>query len=408
MVDIVPVGEGIHYTEQIAAMPVGTVIAVATRPSQTYTKIADGEWAQYGREHRTHRDGDFSPGGYNVVVSYPAGTDVTPAVHTALRYRWKFRQHVLQAQAAHSVSESRVVRALQQLQADEDAFTLGPGLVVGCVHDLNRLPNGTVARYGDPVHYRMFGLFVMRRGIWRPALGERTVPGLPVTIERYQDSTTPPDWWTAVATDGDTAEIAAFKALAWKVGWATKQDAGWCSTYESVMRSFGITESDSRVRPSATDGSRVGMTVGPHTAGLLPVGTVLCWRARMAPRTRVAWFIRTDLSSNQARTRRVFTHRDDGVEMGHYADSMRVEYVPSPDAEMDLDVDLVTVWEDIPPGTVIHSGGGWFVMARDHRVSALATPVHRGALPFHGTYGRDAFTADRITGMRVVSFPRGI
>ena len=398
------VGDFITSTDQVRAMPIGSVIRVHLTPDRTYTKINYDEWSQGNTGIITHHDGDFSLRSYNVVASYPAVPVALPLADTELRYRWKFRQHVLRAQADHGVSDRAVNGALDRLGAGRDAFTLGAGLLINDRRDVDALPRGSVFVVGRPETLRGFGVWALRTTGWTQLLGENTGLVPPGRIEQYGDDRTVPGWLTDPATPEDEARIRAFKAMVWKVGWRVKEDQGWCGTYETVLRTFGIDASAEYEAAAADGGSLLGRVMRGAEAMALPLGSVLRWQATADPVGRQGWFVRSAASSNQCGTRLLFGWRNDGINLGGFANRMTVMY-HADGSPMLLDVDMARAWDYLPAGTVVAADGDYFVMARDHRLRQHNSERLPVTIPRTGNYTQGDWERQGLRDMRVTAFP---
>src|SRR4029077_6158753 len=186
------------------------------------------------------------------------------------------------------------------------------------------------------------------------------------------------DWLDADPTDEDPLRIVAFKAKAWEIGGRARDEHGWCSTYDSVMRTVDV-DADS-ARSLVFEGMRVGDVVSADQARRLPLGSVLSYLAGATSDEhleRWAYFIRTDQRTNAAGTRRLASYAADPTNPveGHYARSMRVVHInfagsgEEGEGEKDYTGRLFDRRQmyPLPIGTVVRHGEGGRTLFTKHR-----------------------------------------
>lgn len=265
----VQVGARVPDLGLMETMPIGTVIENGSRQ---YTRNEEGYWVLNGTRYLSTQ---FRPPTMT-VVSYPEGTVIKePPVETIERYKWRFRDYALNAANNHGVSYEASRETLNELGTD---LPIGRGVRTQDQSQWRRLPEGSLVFTGQPHLPATFAVYEkISTNTWQPRLGDAPMVNL-VTVYRVgRDGTDQPEWLTRVCTDA-ASEIEAineFKAQVWRLGWRLKKVQGWCSTYEAVLREFGITQAASRV--ASSQGVRVGERVAPEVAATLPMGSVLRW-----------------------------------------------------------------------------------------------------------------------------------
>lgn len=308
-------GEAFISPEDMEACPPGTVILASGRQ---YTRQNDGSW-EWGDSRYNSRQ--FHPRSCQ-VVSYPEGTVVVARPQETLaQYKWRFRNYALTSATNHSVSYEASKAVLDRLGTQ---LPVGRGVQVSDQRAWQDLPPGSMAFTGSP---EVGSLTVWEKdagGRWRTKVGDRSMDGT-ITIYRvgYEDTDTP-EWVAAVSTDeqADAEQINEFNARVWRDGWALKRSQGWCSTYESILREFGITRACTRL--VGHNGLRVGERVDPATAATLPLGSILRWQSSAEPDT-FGLYVRASNVRNAAGTVKI--GGTEGCPERNYHSSMEVMYV---------------------------------------------------------------------------------
>lgn len=293
---------------------------------------------------------------------------------TVEQMKWRFRQYALDKANYHGVNIAEVEEAMDDMGAGPDDLPLGPGVEIKSQVDVNRLPEGTILFRGDPDNPTSFGTFVKRHGILTPVLGATDVAHLPMTIDTYQGSREPVEWLHRGVTKETPAQIRKFMETAIRVCDELRDRHDWCSTYNGIMRGFGMTRQNI-MRYGDIDGVSVGDTVSATQAAALPVGTVL---KHETPRMRV-WFMRVNDSRNRAGTRKIFGRRLEGtvgdlrnLPLPNYSGLMTVEAFPS-EHGYGLQLDWANEWNLLPVGTRLSynetetDDGGNFWMCENHQ-----------------------------------------
>lgn len=273
----VPVGDTIPDQDEMEAMPPGTVI---TTSSTEYTRRDDGYWYR-ASDNRAYRTNQFTRTRQVRVVSYPVGTRIEQRPPESLEhYKWRFRQYALACANQHGVSYHASRDVLDALGTGPRDLPMGKGLLSTDTQTWQNLPEGSMVFAGKPEMPGSFTVFEKSGSRWLAVLGSGSLPNGPVTIYRVgAENPAEPPW--LVSTDLDAAaeadKIAAFKADVWRQGWQLKRTQSWCSTYEAVLREFGITRAS--MNHTSMNGIRVGDRVSPDQAAALPYGSVFKWQS---------------------------------------------------------------------------------------------------------------------------------
>lgn len=315
------------------------------------------------------------------------------------RYKWRFRNHALRAAVINGVNLSACVEVVDNLGTD---LEVGPGVAVSNRHDMSAMPEGTVVRVGQVDDWRRLAVFRKRAGRWVWVLGGNVgqrltdESGYTVTVVSFPDNDLqPPDWLAEEPDESTRREIAEFMQQAWAAGNELKEEMDWCSTYDNVMREFGLTSAAIR-RAKAT--AQHDGVVNPGQAHELPLGTVL----RIAPLrggSKVVWYMRTDNPHNRAGTTRIFGFdANTGAEVrGNYYPRMEIVGLPSADGLGIPLVDRDLIWPHLPAGTTVNYSGSYYTICDDHQAIQGAEPRAVGMYPM------SAFS--EVTNMVIFSIP---
>lgn len=297
---------------------------------------------------------------------------------TPTRWLWKFREHCYKSAEQAGVDNATVAKVMEQVGATPEVFPLGRGVTLDSIHEVNRLPVGSIVYTGSPESGSRFGVF---RRTGRDADGWESLLGYDylnhnytVVIETLPGADGPPDWWTEPFHEEMAQALANAKAKAWRVGWKVKIAHSWCPSYEEYMKRIGLT---AEVLRSATfEGISVGDRIEPMQVATLPEGSILRWVSTRDPETRWAWYIRDDSQDNRARTRYVFGRwdgRKEGTAVKNYASVMEVVHIHTADDQYAFVPP--PGWEAIhgylPVGTMIHRTTDphtFYHLARDRRI----------------------------------------
>lgn len=218
------------------AVPIRSVVHRGDNELYAYRKDSPTAWTGTGTySSGTHHYRDL---GQSTLVHAP---EVYPAHRqTVEEYKQMFRTIVLGAQQANSVDSGPVESALEALGVGH------PELMVGIVVDvldndlMERLPQGTVLKAGDPQHFASFGVYVKQGSLWTHVLGgAQRFDGL-LTVVSIPDVIRLAPWTTTNGTDADQAAIEEFKTRAADLGTKAKRSNSWCGAYEGAMRRAGI------------------------------------------------------------------------------------------------------------------------------------------------------------------------
>lgn len=269
-------GEQFTCLDDMEILPVGSVFET-TNNNRQYTRQQNGNWLTPSNgEYRTNQ---FRPTQCR-LISVPEGsvTQMRPT-ETVEGYMLRFRDYALSAARNHSVNYDASLETLNALGTNVE---LGKGVRITDPNSRNRLPEGSMVFSGNPEIPDSYAVFEKRNSTWHRVLGSNGIPDS-VTVYRVGNTVpTPPSWWREDATvEEEQDKIADFKAEVWRLGWRLKRAQGWCSTYESILRDFGITRAALITRTH--DGIRVGHKVSPDQAKALPTGTVFRWQSVSNP-----------------------------------------------------------------------------------------------------------------------------
>lgn len=199
-----------------------------------------------------------------------------------------------------------------------------PGIIPGVwlhYNDTNEgIPDGTVVDTGNP---DFSGRTVIKR--WDPREGWLNILGADPRrghqwVGKVLQVSGVDEVFAPEYVEGDEERIRHFKADLWRIGYQYKSNGGWCSTFEEVMRTIGITDAVAHYAPPGMAGS----FVTPEQAAQLPIGSVLI----TGPGHQWAVFRRVDRSRNRANTERIMGDYD-----RHCADRMIVFSRPDNDAK---------------------------------------------------------------------------
>lgn len=291
----VQVGEVVPDLVELDRLPIGTAIA---RQGRVYVREEDGMWMW--REHR-YTSNQFTPGAMT-VDSLPAGVVLVPRpVETLEQYMWRFRDYALWSASNHSVNYEASRDVLDALGT---TLPLGRGVTLRNHRERDALPVGSLVYVGQPSMPNTFSVLEMDAGRWRRRLGTTPMQEI-VTVYRIGMDPTPiPEWLAPVSTDAtvEAERISKFKADVWRAGWRLKQSQGWCSTYEAVLRDFGISRSS--VNQVVRNGLRPGARVSPDVARTLPFGSVFKWVSSTNPQ-EFGLYVRARNFPNAAGTAKV-------------------------------------------------------------------------------------------------------
>ena len=333
-------------------------------------------------------------GGYDLEIrSLPDGKVEVPQP-TAEQVKWQFRVGALTAAHAHGYSgHHQVTETVRKIIGDLD-LPVGHGMPVD---ELTRakLPDGSVVYSGAPDDPDRLTVQVKQNGQWVHVLGERPHLNPLATVDSVNGNREKPEWLARAGTEQDLKEIQEFQARAWRIGWQLKRSMHWCSTYESIMGTLGVTERALMRVPVA--GMTVGMRVDAMEASALPVGSLLSWRHRDNPDSW-AVYVRDNAVGNRARTRLVVS--SEGVAPANYQRRMRIETLIGEDGRPvgeGWQLPTNDLWSQLPAGTVFTfqlvdspANPGFFVICGDGRAAAWEWEV--GARPPRlGSYARNDF-----------------
>jgi hypothetical protein len=352
------VGDRINEVAQLDDLPVGSVMG-ERNGSRQYEKQADGFWHDtvHGQAYRSTQ---FSMG-YNQIMSLPDGWTTVPKPPLSVeQFAWRYRDGALQQALDHGVSVPAVEEALAKMGAGRKDFPIGPGVRLRNKVDMENLPEDTIVYVGSPETPSNLGVWVKRNGRWVHILGERAQLSTPFTIDTFNGDRTPVDWVAKKGTEADDEAIRLFKARAWQVGYKLKRSQGWCSTYESIVNSLGVTQND--LNNVTYEGYHVGDHVDPEEARMLPHGSLLRWQSANYE-NRFALYLRVRGQDNRAGTRRV----------GHFKDRMEVVFINAGGADMLYRIQSPAEFALFPPGTRFqyNDGDSYYIVCNDGRVTSF-------------------------------------
>lgn len=356
-----PIGSAPIDLDELDSFPPGTTCLNSGR---RYTRLDDGRW-QWNTNYYTTPQ--FRPETM-IVETYPAGVEVVPRPPETLeQYKWRFRDYALVSARNHSVSYEASRDVLDSLGTN---LPLGRGVKVGDEGTWQSLPEGSMVFSGSPENPNLFSVMVKEDRRWVTKIGPGTIDNR-VTVYRIGDnnSVEPPEWLTSVSTDAqaEAEKIAQFKAEVWRLGWKLKKAQGWCSTYEHILQSFGITRNAIQV---GVNGIRIGQRVAPEVAASLPLGSVLKWTSRDDDSV---WglYVRASSASNVAGTVKIAG--TEGCGDRNYRSSMMVLSIPVEERTWRLDgttAEIAAIMDALPPGITfsnVDEGSPEYKKCRDGR-----------------------------------------
>lgn len=293
--------------------PLGTDIAQSlTTEHYVFTNEAPTTWM--AKQDHVRMDNYY----FSQPLYLRSGSEVTIPSETARQFYWRLRDSALGAAERSGVRISAVQDMCRDFGADEPLLV--PGGVVSSKTDLKLLPRGSVVYLGHPDRPDVLNVWeVNDQGGTTTVLGTDYLhSGTPVTIHSIPgvepvvdtDPVLTPEQWARIAL------------RAWRVGKNYQANQGWCSVFDYMLTSLGITEAT--VAPASESKAGPGEVVDRICAAQMPEGTLLWhqWRGSL----RFAVYQRVAGARNSAGTKRVCGWDDDG-ENSH--DAMRVIATPS-------------------------------------------------------------------------------
>jgi len=275
-------------------IPVKAGVGVyAGHPS--YTKLAPRAW---GDENHW-----IDPHHMIATPMYLTGREeVEVALDSAEVFTWRLRDTALAAAERNGVSQRVVHEMCVAFGATEPL--LYPGGLVSNMRDIATLPAGAVLYAGHPETPRTLNVYEWDGECLQHLLGQytRRPEGMPLTIRTLPDAQRP------VTEPADDLTLSRIALRAWRVGKTYQKRQGWCSVFNYCLTALGI--DDQSVHDAGEIRGPGDVVESRASIASLPEGTLLFHRFRSSGALMV--FIRDNSVHNEARTRRLWGHHDNG------------------------------------------------------------------------------------------------